>query len=72
MGYTKEVDWMEATAAELLVLHYIQESVKDLDARGLNELKAEMSNQQKLFRSLGFKLVSSPYHVPRKRKPRSS
>ena len=59
LGFTKSVDWMESTAAELLLLHNIQQ-ITNLDSKGLKELQKHIKAQEVLFDSLGFKLVASP------------
>jgi hypothetical protein len=59
IGFSKKVNWMEATAAELLALHYIQQ-MQGFDNKGLKELSRYIKEQEVLFNSLGYKMVASP------------
>lgn len=67
MGYTKRVDWMEASSAELLAFYYIQEA-KSLDSKGVIEIAHEMQPNKQFFSNLGFRLVACKTHKPRRRK----
>jgi len=66
IGYKSTVDWMMATAFELLVLDKLQQDF--FDTRGITAIKTEIETD---FRSLGKKLKSiiiiNNKHFPRKR-----
>jgi hypothetical protein len=49
IGYKSEVDWMIATAFELLVLDKLQQD--QFDTRGITSMKAEIENDYKSLRS---------------------
>ena len=66
MGYTKRVDWMKASSAELLALFYLQEAYS-FDTKGLKEIVKEMKPDKQFFNSLGFRLVECGTRKPRKR-----
>lgn len=67
MGYTKRVDWMESASAELLTFYYIQDA-QSFDTKGMKEIEKAMEPNKRYFSSLGFRLVSSKEHKPRRRK----
>jgi hypothetical protein len=55
-GYRKEVDWMQATAFELLLLNAMQEN--ELSGRGIDAIASRVKAQARSFRELGFRIVS--------------
>jgi hypothetical protein len=66
MGYTKRVDWMKATSAELLALFYLQ-GAATFDTKGIKEIVKEMAPDEQFFNSLGFRMVECSTRKPRKR-----
>jgi len=66
IGYKSEVDWMVATAFELLVLNKLQEDL--FDTRGITAIKSEIETNFKSLRSrLKSTIIINNRHFPRKR-----
>jgi hypothetical protein len=66
IGYKTTVDWMKATAFELLVLNALQED--KLDSRGIENIKNRIiSEYGKLHSILEFRMIINNNHFPRKR-----
>ncbi len=68
IGYTEEVDWMMATAFELLVLDALQED--KFDSKGIIKIRDFIKNEYgRLARKLGYRFViNDRVHFPRRRK----
>jgi hypothetical protein len=67
VGYKQEVDWMLATAFELLVLDAFQQD--KFDSRGIEKIEEKIKSEYgKLHHLLYFRMViNKHYHFPRKR-----
>jgi len=66
IGYKSEVDWMMATAFELLVLDKLREGY--FDTRGISEIKKEIETNFKSIRTrLKSTIIINNRHFPRKR-----
>jgi len=68
LGYKVEVDWMKATAFELLVLASLMGD--KFDTQGINKMKSTiMTEYGKLHKEVDFDMFINEYlHFPRKRK----
>jgi hypothetical protein len=68
IGYKMKVDWMLATAFELLVLNTLQED--KFDSRGIEKVRSTIINEfGKLHTLLQFRMtINNKIHFPRKRK----
>ena len=67
IGYKASVDWMKATAFELLVLNALQED--KFDSRGIENIKKRITSEYgKLHSILEFRMVINNNHFPRRRK----
>lgn len=69
IGYKQEVDWMLATAYELLVLDALQQD--KFDSRGIQKIESKIKNEYgNLYQTLDCRMVINKYiHFPRHRKP---
>lgn len=68
IGYKQEVDWMIATAYELLVLDALQQD--KFDSRGIEKIEQKIKNEYgNLYQTLDCRMVINKYlHFPRTRK----
>lgn len=67
IGYKISVDWMLATAFELLVFNALQEDL--FDTKGINKVKEIIENDYgNLYKMNKFRMVISKSNFPRKRK----
>ncbi len=67
IGYKTEVDWMKATAFELLVLNALQDD--KFDSKGIEFIKHKIETEYgKLHNDLDFRMVVNNNHFPRRRK----
>jgi len=68
IGYKMQVEWMKATAFELLVLNSLQDD--KFDSRGIENVKSKIMNDYgNLHSLLKFRMViNNKIHFPRKRK----
>lgn len=55
-GYKTEVEWMRATAFELLLLDTLQEN--SLDGTGISSIAAKLNKLKRSFKDLEFRMVS--------------
>ncbi|MFC5271940.1 DUF6642 family protein [Adhaeribacter terreus] len=68
IGYKSEVDWMLATAFELLVLNALQDA--PFDSKGIEEIGTVIKTEYgKLHSILDFRMFVNKEHFPRKRNP---
>jgi hypothetical protein len=72
VGYKQEVEWMLATAFELLVLDAFQQD--RFDSRGIQNIEERIKTQYgKLHHLLYFRMVINKHlHFPRKRDPKTT
>ena len=70
VGYKEEVDWMLATAFELLVLDALQHD--KFDSKGIENIESKIKTEYgKLHQILDFRIVRNKYfHFPRTRLPK--
>lgn len=55
-GYMTDVDWIDATAFELLLIHTIQDN--KYDGRGISPIETKLNYLSKSFKTLKFRMVS--------------